>query len=138
LGWTKKDTSSYGETIDWDDTPEFEGVFIGSKEIETKFGDNTVYRFEGDDGETYEAWGSAALNRGLEDVEKGDRVRIEYKGMAKGKGGKRSHQFDVYVSDGEDDDKPAAKSRTRKAAASKPAAKARTSRARKTEDEEAY
>jgi hypothetical protein len=126
MGWTKKDTSSYGETIDWDDTPEFEGVLLGSKVVDTKFGERTIYRFRGlDDGDVYEVWGTAQIDAALEDEPKGTKVRFEYKGMVKRKGGRRAHEFDIYTDstgagddDAEDDDeRPARKSAAKKSAA---------------------
>ncbi len=132
--WKKKSAEFDDvEAIDWDDTPEFEGTLVGCKVVDTKYGEKNLYRFEDNDGEPAVVWGSATLDRALEDVEKGTRVRIEYGGMKKTKKGNRAHQFEVFVDDGSDDED--ARPRKAKSAAKKSPAKAKPKAA---DDDEAY
>jgi hypothetical protein len=58
----------------------FEGVFLGSKDIETKIGPQVIYKFKKPKGGFFQVYGFTNLNRSMEMVEEGTLCRLTYKG----------------------------------------------------------
>jgi hypothetical protein len=126
VGWKTKETSD-AEAVNWDETDEVEGVLDGERTVSTKYGDKSIYTFRGvDGGEDFDVWGAAQLDRQLNDVEFGTRVKIKHLGLKRGKGGNRYHDFEVAVWLDDDAPAPAAgATRPRRSRAAKPDAAAK-------------
>jgi hypothetical protein len=58
----------------------FEGVYLGSKDIDTKIGPQTIYKFRKVGGTIFQVYGFTNLNRMLEMVSEGSLVRMTYQG----------------------------------------------------------
>lgn len=61
------------------------GIYRGSREIATRFGDTVIYDIETDDGDTFGVWDCATLSKPMEQVNEGERVEIVFKGLGKAK-----------------------------------------------------
>ena len=72
--------------------------FLGSKSVDTKFGEQFLHNFEKEDGTKISVWGFTALNRLLEMTPKGSFVKATYTGKSetKNKYGNKSHQCTVF------------------------------------------
>lgn len=57
----------------------YEGVFLAKRPIETDYGTNTIYTFEGPDGE-FSVYGFTDLDAKLSQVVLGNEVRMTYEG----------------------------------------------------------
>ncbi len=78
----------------------FEGVFIGSKKIKTKMGEQTIYTFQKIGGSKFSVYGFTNLNRAMDMVSINQLVRIVYNGTEKVEtnfGLKDVHQCSVQV-----------------------------------------
>lgn len=138
MGWKQKG-ADYAPTIDWDEQDTFEGVLLGSREVNTQYGGRNMYRFRDMEGEVVEVWGTARLDRCFEDIEEGTRVLIEYKGKVKVKGGNRVHDFEVSVWEEDDGEAESEKPKpAKKAASAKKAAPKKEAAAKPELDEEPY
>jgi hypothetical protein len=76
----------------------FEGTYIGHDEIQTKIGQQTIWKFEKDDGSITGIYGFTNLNRVMESMAIGATLQITYKGTENVKtkyGQKDVHQVDV-------------------------------------------
>lgn len=98
MPWQKQETAGadYGEAIDWLQTPEVTGKFLGTREITTKFGDTKVHDFD-IDGEKRGAWSKARLDSLLDGVPAGSKVRVQFKGKVRLKNGNTLNDFEVDV-----------------------------------------
>lgn len=72
--------------------------YIGSKSVDTKFGEQFLHNFEKEDGKKISVWGFTALNRLLEMTPKGTFVKVTYTGKSetKNKWGNKSHTVTVF------------------------------------------
>lgn len=72
--------------------------FLGSKSVDTKFGEQFLHNFEKEDGKKIAVWGFTALNRLLEMTPKGTFCKVTYTGKSetKNKYGNKSHQCSVF------------------------------------------
>jgi hypothetical protein len=59
------------------------GTYLGSQQITTKIGPQTVYNFEGEDGKHFGVYGFTNLNRVMANVEIGTALRLTYTGTEK-------------------------------------------------------
>jgi hypothetical protein len=76
----------------------FEGIYLGSKDIETKIGPQVIYKFKKVKGGIFNVYGFTNLNRAMEMVEEGQLCRLTYRGTENidTKFGKKDvHQVDV-------------------------------------------
>lgn len=85
-----------------------EGVYVGSKAIKTKLGDQTIWEFRDAEGATFGIYGFTNLNRAMERATEGWNLRITYLGMENVQtkfGLKDVHQVSVerWRDDGESD-----------------------------------
>ena len=93
-----------GEKIDWPEMPKFKGVYLGSEEImapDSRTGEIVpvqIHTFKDTHGETWFAWHSPELDRGLDKADVGWEVMILWTGKSKPKGGKNEmNHFRVAV-----------------------------------------
>ena len=93
-----------GEKIDWSGMPKFKGVYLGSEEImapDSRTGEIVpvqIHTFKDTHGETWFAWHSPELDRGLDKADVGWEVMILWTGKSKPKGGKNEmNHFRVAV-----------------------------------------
>jgi len=72
--------------------------YIGSKTVDTKFGEQQLHEFQRSDGSKVSVWGFAALNRLLEHTPKGIMTKVTYTGLSKEKNkyGKQVHTCTVF------------------------------------------
>jgi len=72
--------------------------YLGSKSVDTKFGEQFLHNFEKEDGKKISVWGFTALNRLIEMTPKGTLCKITYTGKSetKNKYGNKSHQCTVF------------------------------------------
>lgn len=86
----------FPDTIDWDETPLFEGVYTGVVVKDIKGQARNIQTFTTLDGVDVEAWGTAILDARLKNVPVGNLVQINYLGKnAPTKRGVLAHNFDV-------------------------------------------
>lgn len=91
-----EDKSFDTQTIDWDATPIFGGTYNGSIFKKVRGEARVFQTFTADDGEKFEAWGTAILNSRLEKIVPGTWVQVEYLGKnAQTKRGVMAHNFSV-------------------------------------------
>jgi hypothetical protein len=95
---------SLGEKIEWSETPDFLGVYLGSDEImapDMRTGELIpvkVHNFKDRHGELCFAWHSPELDRGLRKADVGWEVAIRWLGKDKPKGAKNDiNRFRVAV-----------------------------------------
>lgn len=82
---------------DYQDSP-MEAYYIGSKPVDTKFGEQLIHSFQKEDGKNISVWGFTALNRLLEHTTKGVFTKITYTGKSEtpNKYGNKSHCCTVF------------------------------------------
>lgn len=83
----------------------FTGHFNGSQVIQTKIGEQTIWKFTDEEGNYFGIYGFTNLNRIMENVTEGKLVRITYRGTEKVQtkfGLKDVHQVKVEIDDGTD------------------------------------
>ncbi len=75
-----------------------EAFYIGSKEVNTKFGEQQLHNFQKSDGTKVSVWGFTALNRLLEQTPKGILCKVTYTGKSEvaNKYGNKSHTCSVF------------------------------------------
>lgn len=77
---------------------EYRGIFTGSKVIETKLGEQTIWQFQDENHQPFSIYGFTNLNRALEAVAIGTFIYITYRGQKTVQtkyGMKPVHQVDV-------------------------------------------
>jgi hypothetical protein len=102
-GWEEVEVS-LGEKIEWDKTPRFVGVYLGSDEVmapDMRTGEIVpveVHNFKDVHGELCFAWHSPELDRGLRKADVGWDVAIWWLGKSKPQGAKNDmNRFRVAV-----------------------------------------
>ena len=72
--------------------------YLGSKQVNTKFGEQWLHEFEKKDGKKVSIWGFTSLNRLLEATTKGVSCKVTYTGLSEGKNkwGKQSHTCTLF------------------------------------------
>jgi hypothetical protein len=72
--------------------------FLGSRTVNTNFGDQQIHEFQKEDGTKINIWGFTALNRLLEHTPKGLLVKATYTGKATvaNKYGNKPHTCTVF------------------------------------------
>ena len=80
-----------------------QAYYSGSKQVNTKFGEQWLHEFEKKDGKKVSIWGFTALNRLLENTKKGVMCKVTYMGKTKEKNkyGNQSHTCSLFF---EEDD----------------------------------
>ena len=80
-----------------------EAYFLGSKQVNTKFGEQWLHEFEKKDGGKLSVWGFTALNRLLENTTKGVLCKVTYTGKSetKNKYGNQSHTCTLFFDEGD-------------------------------------
>jgi len=76
------------------------GTYLDSEQIQTKIGQQVIYKFEGEEGEKFSIYGFTNLNRAMDSISEGALVKITYLGMTnvETKFGKKDvHQVRVEV-----------------------------------------
>ena len=76
------------------------GTYLGSQQIQTKIGPQTIYNIEAEDGAHFGVYGFTNLNRVMANIEEGQIIRITYTGTknVETKYGKKDvHQVHVEV-----------------------------------------
>ena len=75
-----------------------EAYYVGSKTVDTKFGEQMLHNFEKQDGKKVAVWGFTALNRLLEHTTKGVLCKVTYTGLSKdrNKYGKQVHTCTLF------------------------------------------
>lgn len=94
-------SGSFNSVHDFEEEPVIIGLLESRREVEwskgKKSGISNVYTFVLDDsGKKVDVWGSAIIDRALEDVAEGTRIEIEFKGKKKTKDGNQLNIFEVY------------------------------------------
>ncbi len=91
--------SDNGECIDWAETPNFAGIYLGTGEIEKKTTGElfTIHRFSDAKGDSYFAWAAFKLDEALDDLPEGTPVRITWKGKTDLDGSKTLNMFKVFA-----------------------------------------
>ena len=85
--WNKKGEIKEGDTL--------EGYYIDREEFNTKFGDMVVFIIEKNDGQPIKVTGQADIKGKFEDIPRGARVWIEFKGLTETKNGAmKTYQID--------------------------------------------
>jgi hypothetical protein len=86
------------------------GIFLGRENIETKFGQQSIWKFEAEDGSRFGIYGFTNLDSAMDSVAEGRSCRITYLGKEKVKTQKRGnvecHQVKVEVDDTEEPETP--------------------------------
>lgn len=83
----------------------FTGYYKGSIKIQTKIGEQIIWKFVDEEGNHFGIYGFTNLNRVMENVTEERLVRITYRGTEKAQtkfGLKDVHQVKVEVDDGTD------------------------------------
>ena len=82
---------------DYKDKP-MVSFYIGSKSVDTKFGEQMLHEFQKEDGTKVEVWGFTALNRLLEHTPNGILTKVTYTGKSAeaNKYGNHSHTCTVF------------------------------------------
>jgi len=95
---------SLGEKIEWEETPLFMGVYLGSDEVmapDQRTGEIVpveVHNFKDGHGELYFAWHSPELDRGLRKADIGWEVLVKWEGKNTPEGAKHpQNRFRVAV-----------------------------------------
>ena len=80
-----------------------EAYYSGSKQVNTKFGEQWLHEFEKKDGKKVSVWGFTHLNRLLEATTKGVLCKVTYIGKSdsKNKYGNKSHLCTLFFDDDE-------------------------------------
>lgn len=75
-----------------------EAYYLGSKQVNTKFGEQWLHEFESKAGKKISVWGFTSLNRLLEPTTKGVLCKVTYTGLSEGKNkwGKQSHTCTLF------------------------------------------
>lgn len=75
-----------------------QAYYLGSKLVNTQFGEQTLHEFEKHDGSKLAVWGFTALNKLLENTPKGILTKVTYTGKSetKNKYGNKSHLCTVF------------------------------------------
>lgn len=95
MGW--KQVGAPKVDITWDEEKIVEGIYRGSRDVTTSYGEGTIHTIEVD-GEPLAFFAPTQLNQRLEDVNVGDYIRIHYTAkVRKSEKGRDVKQFDVYV-----------------------------------------
>lgn len=104
MAW--KEVSTHATDIKKERGKQHVGVYLGSKAITTKIGQQVVYAFQGQDGTKFQIYGFTNLNIAMESVAAGETCRITYMGTklidTKKFGKKDVHQVLVEVDYGDD------------------------------------
>ena len=101
MEWKKVETSQ-SNMWNFQEDKELEGVYIGCDEGVGQ-NESLVHHLKKDDGTVVDFWGKTVLDRQLENVENGTKVKIIYKGKAKSaKTGREFHDFDVFYAEKEE------------------------------------
>ena len=82
---------------DYPDKP-LQAYYIGCKQVNTQFGEQTIHEFQKDNGTKVFVWGFTALDRLLEHSPKGALTKVTYTGKSesKNKYGNKSHTCTVF------------------------------------------
>jgi hypothetical protein len=75
------------------------GIYQGSRKTQFDGRDVNIHVFKNGDGETFDVWESAALNR-LSLIPKGTVTEIRFTGLKKGKGKRKYKGFEIAVAEG--------------------------------------
>ena len=81
MGYQETETVDAIALTDYKDKP-MEAYYLGSKEVRTKFGDQTMHEFQKADGTKISVWGFAALNKLLDATPKGIMTKVTYTGKS--------------------------------------------------------
>ena len=65
------------------DGSQWEGVFVGRKDIQTELGANVIWLFKDNEDKPFGVYGFTNLNFQMENVPEGMQCRITYKGKSK-------------------------------------------------------
>ena len=101
--WKKIDISP---AWNFEENPEFVGIFVS---VENNVGPNNanLYDFKTEDGKVAAIWGNKLLDNRFKSLEKGEKVKVVYKGKIKSKSSAYSYSdFDVFKDDKGDDTTP--------------------------------
>lgn len=90
-GFKKMDTGPEDDIFHDFEAAPLDGVFMGSRDVTTKFGEKQIHKFITSEGEVL-AWGSGTMDSGLAKVEIGQRVFIE-----KGRSDKGRWFYEVWI-----------------------------------------
>ena len=86
------DSGNFPDRWDWSAKPTFEGYYEETK----KAGDLTFHELTHIvDGKNYSILGGTVLDKRLATCNKGDRIRITFKGMAKTKEGRQFKNYEI-------------------------------------------
>lgn len=64
---------------DYPDTP-MTGYYLGSREVDTDYGEALIHEFQKEDGKHVSVWGFTVLDKKLANIQKGILTRVTYKG----------------------------------------------------------
>jgi hypothetical protein len=95
---------TFGQTVDIKkgDVKSVEGTYLGAKKIVTQLGEQFIYRFRKENGETVGVYGFTNLNMTMESMPKGAYCRVTYLGKEECDtkfGRKPVHQCKVEIDD---------------------------------------
>lgn len=101
MGWETVETN-YTSAVDIKNDPSktYEGTYISNRTFDSQFGEQVVWEFQKEDGEKFGIFGFTTLNKAMEHLKVGAKVKIRYKGKTKTKtkfGVRDVHQVDVSV-----------------------------------------
>jgi hypothetical protein len=96
FGDWKEKKLTYGDSWDFKTNKSLIGVFKGTHQAVTKYGEKTVYDMEDDKGKSVSIWESAQIKRGFDGVEIGTEMRIVYQGKGQSKNGQPVNEFKFF------------------------------------------
>lgn len=97
MAYKKQEIADAISLTDYPNKP-LEAYYIGSKQVNTKFGEQWLHEFEKKGGEKLSIWGFTALNRLLEHTAKGVLCKVTYTGKSetRNKYGNQSHTCTLF------------------------------------------
>ena len=91
----------FAPTHDFEENDTLVGTLRGSRVVNTRNGERTIYSFTDPAGDPIDAWGSAIINSRLQNVPVGAKVKIVSTGkLVPTKNGRKAKEFQVFVAKG--------------------------------------
>jgi hypothetical protein len=111
MAWKEVSTNAIDIKKEEQKGKEWIGEYQGNHKIQTQLGEQTIYKFLGEDGTYFSIYGFTNLNRAMDNVPLNSNCRIIYQGTqkvdTKYKKGQEVHQVSVEIEDSEEERPPA-------------------------------
>lgn len=97
MGFKEQKATDAIKLTDYINKP-LEAYYMGSKQVDTKFGEQQLHQFQKENGAQISVWGFTSLNRLLEMTAKGVFCKVTYLGLSetRNKYGKQSHTCTLF------------------------------------------